>query len=90
MKTAKQRNSETRIRLFCKYSLVFIILSSILSSCQDETIFLDKSQNLSQITENGTIINGRFFFTSKESLEQQIQKFEKEDISIVENKFERF
>jgi len=56
-------------------SLVFIILSSILSSCQDETIFLDKSQNLSQITENGTIINGRFFFT----------RFVKESIILLHN-----
>ena len=64
------------------------MLTTLLFSCQEESIFLEENQNVSQFTDNGIVINGRFFFTSKESLGQQIQKFKHEDISIIENKFE--
>ncbi len=66
------------------------MFSTLLFSCQEESLFLEENQSTSQFADDGTVIKGRFFFNSKESLGKQIQKFEEEDISVIENKFETF
>jgi len=66
------------------------MFSILLFSCQEESLFLEENQSTSQFADDGTVINGRFFFNSKESLGKQIQKFEEEDVSVIENKFEIF
>jgi hypothetical protein len=46
------------------------MFSILLFSGQEESIFLEENQSTSQFADGGTVINGRFFFNSK----QQIQK----------------
>ncbi|MEO8240099.1 MAG: hypothetical protein ABI793_05415 [Flavobacterium sp.] len=67
------------------YIIVVTILLS-LSSCEK----IDDGSNTNSLKhqENASVINGRFFFSSKNALKTTIEKFKKSDLTTIEDKFE--
>jgi hypothetical protein len=72
-----------RIQLYGLFALIGILFFS----CQDE---LEITETKDVILKKEGLINGRFSFSSKESLKQTIEEFKNDDISVVENKFEKY
>jgi len=66
------------------YQIINIILSLILVSCQDEMELYNIENNQSEAVVEKTIENGRFVFSSKESLKTTIDNFHDDEIENVE------
>jgi len=66
------------------YQIIIIILSLILVSCQDEMELNNIENNQSEAVVEKTIENGRFVFSSKESLKTTIDNFHNDEIENVE------
>ena len=66
------------------YQIIIIILSLILVSCQDEMELNNIENNQSEAVVEKTIENGRFVFSSKESLKTTIDNFHNDEIKNVE------
>lgn len=66
------------------YQIITIILSLILVSCQDEMELNNIENNQSEAVVEKTIENGRFVFSSKESLKTTIDNFHNDEIENVE------
>lgn len=71
-----------------KYQII-IILSLILTSCQDELELNNIENNQPEAVIEKTIENGRFVFSSKESLKTTIEDFQNDEIENVEKEFEK-
>ncbi len=71
-----------------KYQII-LILALILVSCQDELKLNNTETNQSQEVVEKTVRNGRFVFSSKESLKATIEDFQKSEIENVEKEFEK-
>lgn len=71
-----------------KYQIILFI-SLILISCQDDLELNTKDNNLTRTAVNKTIVNGRFVFSSKESLKKTIEDFQNDEIENVEKEFEK-
>lgn len=67
---------------------VLIISVLLLTSCQEDLDLTDTQSDQPAALVEKTINNGRFVFSSKESLKATIEKFKNEDIQIVEQEFE--
>lgn len=63
------------------------MLLCLVLSCQNETSQLEISTAKSP--NNETIINGRFYFSSKENLKKTIEELKKESLANLETKFEK-
>lgn len=57
-------------------------------SCQDEDLKLNPNE-VSNNFQNETVVNGRFFFSSKESLKKTMEKFKTKERADLEVKFEK-
>lgn len=66
------------------YQIIIIKLSLILVSCQDEMELNNIENNQSEAVVEKTIENGRFVFSSKESLKTTIDNFHNDEIENVE------
>ena len=66
------------------YQIIIIKLSLILISCQDEMELNNIENNQSEAVVEKTIENGRFVFSSKESLKTTIDNFHNDEIENVE------
>ena len=66
------------------YQIIIIILFLILVSCQDEMELNNIENNQSEAVVEKTIENGRFVFSSKESLKTTIDNFHNDEIENVE------
>lgn len=71
-----------------KYQII-LILTLILASCQDELELNNIENNQSEAVVEKTIENGRFVFSSKESLKTTIEDFQNDEIENVEKEFEK-
>tara|TARA_R110001583_G_C5602735_1_gene404636 strand:+ start:90 stop:1505 length:1416 start_codon:yes stop_codon:yes gene_type:complete len=76
-------------RLFLVAYSILITLLLLLTSCQKELDFVDTQNNQPVVVVEKTIDNGRFVFTSKESLKTTIEEFQNENIEKVEKEFEK-
>lgn len=70
------------------YILLMLVIGISTVSCQDE--FESKEENLNQNIKEETVINGRFNFSSTESLNQMIKELNTKDITVIENEFETY
>lgn len=68
-----------------KITFICSTLIGFMNSCTD---ILEENNNSSKLLSDGTVINGRFFFNSKESLSSKIKELKEMDILKLENKFE--
>lgn len=68
------------VKTFC------FVLSCLFLSCQDEPFEQNSNQVLND-SKNGTIINGRFYFSSKESLKKAVSELESMNENNLEQKF---
>lgn len=75
-----------KIVMNTKLKMISLFLSCLVLSCQNEPVDLSPTYNSSQ---NGKIINGRFYFSSKENLKTAIEQLKKEKNSDLEVKFEK-
>ena len=64
-------------------------MSCLVLSCQFEQLEND-SNSLSINAKDATVISGRFFFTSKETLKKAIEELKLMDTKLLEDKFEKF
>jgi len=66
-----------------------MLLATVLvfTACQKDISLTDLSSTISKRNKDGSIVNGRFFFSSKETLSNTIKRFRKTDKSILETKF---
>lgn len=55
--------------------LKHFVLSFIIMSCQNETTQSENS--VTKNPNNGTVINGRFYFSSKENLKKNVEELKK-------------
>lgn len=70
-----------------KKPIITILISSYLVlSCQNEPLEQNSNQILND-SKNGTIINGRFYFSSKESLKKAVSDLESMNENRLEQKF---
>jgi len=69
-----------------KLLLLFAVLLVI--SCENEN-FEPLDQGETSIGKNETVVNGRFVFSSKESLSETIEKFQNQESEKIERKFEK-
>ena len=65
-----------------------VVLSCLVLSCQNEQIELSINP-VSTNLKNETVINGRFFFTSKETLKKSIDDLKSLNNNVLEAKFEK-
>ena len=70
-----------------KTTLIFLLFSFIVLSCNNEPV--SSVNNLPTNSKDGTVINGRFYYTSKETLKQAINELKLLDDNDLENKFEK-
>ncbi|MCX2681910.1 hypothetical protein OOZ15_18300 [Galbibacter sp. EGI 63066] len=70
-----------------KYPVILILL--ILASCQDEMEFNNIENNEPPVIVEKTVENGRFIFSSKESLKVTIEDFQNDNVEKTEKEFER-
>lgn len=68
---------------------IMLILLLILNSCQDDIEFKTPENNQKDIVTEKTVRNGRFIFSSKESLKNTIDSLKDKDIEKVEIEFEK-
>ena len=68
---------------------IILILTLILASCQDELELNNIENNQPEAVIEKTIENGRFVFSSKESLKTTIEDFQNDEIENVEKEFEK-
>jgi len=66
-----------------------VLLTLILSSCQDELELDNIENNHPKKVPEKTVKNGRFIFSSKESLKTTIEDFQNDEIENVEKEFEK-
>jgi len=71
-----------------KYQII-LILTLILASCQDEMELNNIENNQPEAVVEKTVENGRFVFSSKESLKTTIKNFQNDEIENVEKEFEK-
>lgn len=72
---------KTAKRISCLVLFCFIL------SCQNEPSNLQNSATKSFI--NGTVINGRFYFSSRENLKSDLENFKKKNTKDLEDQFEK-
>lgn len=68
---------------------IIIILTIILTSCQDELELNNIQSNQTETVIEKTIENNRFVFSSKESLKETIKDFQNDEVENVERVFEK-
>lgn len=71
-----------------KYQII-LILTLVLASCQNELELNNIENNQPEAVVEKTIENGRFVFSSKESLKTTIEGFQNDEIENVEKEFEK-
>lgn len=72
-----------------KYYII-IALTFLFASCQKELDLVETQSNQPVRVVEKTIDNGRFVFSSKESLKATIEELQSEDKEKVEQEFEKF
>lgn len=71
-----------------KYQIILILIL-ILTSCQNELELNNLESNQPEAIVEKTVENGRFIFSSKESLKTTIEDFQNDEIENVEKEFEK-
>ena len=71
-----------------KYQIT-LILTLILASCQNELELNNIENNQPEAVIQKAVENGRFIFSSKESLKVTIEDFQNDEIENVEKEFEK-
>ncbi|OXA80302.1 hypothetical protein SAMN05444397_10257 [Flavobacterium aquidurense] len=71
-----------------KKLIAFALLSILFYSCHEEPSLQNSSTSLKN-SKSGTVINGRFYFSSREDLKKNIEELKKESLVNLETKFEQ-